>query len=98
AASNGWDPDGDGVMEGSQHNTYDIEFYGPNTMMGTLYLGALRAAALMAAAVGDAEAQEAFQERFRRGRERLDRELWDGDYYIQRTPGDLNEHRYQYGR
>ena len=25
----------DGVMEGEQHNTYDIEFYGPNTMMGT---------------------------------------------------------------
>jgi hypothetical protein len=31
-------------MEGEQHNTYDIEFYGPNTMMGTLYLGALTAA------------------------------------------------------
>ena len=35
--------DRDGVMEGEQHNTYDIEFYGPNTMCGTLYLGALRA-------------------------------------------------------
>ena len=33
------------LMEGEQHNTYDIEFYGPNTMMGTFYLGALRAAA-----------------------------------------------------
>ncbi len=38
-----WDPDRDGVMEGEQHNTYDIEFYGPNTMCGALYLGALRA-------------------------------------------------------
>ena len=36
-------------MEGEQHNTYDIEFYGPNTMMGTLYLAALGAAARMAA-------------------------------------------------
>lgn len=43
-----WDRDRDGVMEGEQHDTYDIEFYGPNTMMGTLYLGALRAAARMA--------------------------------------------------
>jgi len=24
-----WDPDRDGVMEGEQHNTYDIEFYRP---------------------------------------------------------------------
>ncbi len=38
-----WDPDRDGVMEGIQHNTYDIEFHGPNTMMGSFYLGALRA-------------------------------------------------------
>ncbi len=29
-----WDKDQDGVMEGIQHNTYDIEFHGPNTMMG----------------------------------------------------------------
>ena len=29
-----WDADRDGVMEGVQHNTYDIEFYGANTMMG----------------------------------------------------------------
>ena len=33
-----WDTDRDGVMEGEQHNTYDIEFYGPNTMMGNFYL------------------------------------------------------------
>ncbi len=47
-----WDPDGDGVMEGEQHNTYDIEFYGPNTMVGSLYLGALRAAAELAERAG----------------------------------------------
>ena len=26
-----WDADKDGVMEGEQHNTYDIEFFGANT-------------------------------------------------------------------
>jgi non-lysosomal glucosylceramidase len=25
-----WDADQDGVMEGAQHNTYDVEFFGPN--------------------------------------------------------------------
>lgn len=39
----GWDADRDGVMEGAQLNTYDVEFYGPNPLMGGLYLGALRA-------------------------------------------------------
>ena len=28
---------------GEQHNTYDIEFYGPNPLTSILYLGALRA-------------------------------------------------------
>lgn len=36
------DADKDDLMEWQQHNTYDIEFYGPNPMMSTLYLGALR--------------------------------------------------------
>ena len=27
---NGWDADQDGVMEGCQHNTMDIEYFGPN--------------------------------------------------------------------
>ena len=39
----GWDANRDGVMEGVQHNTYDVEFYGPNPMCGIYYLGALRA-------------------------------------------------------
>ncbi|MEI7837174.1 MAG: GH116 family glycosyl-hydrolase, partial [Planctomycetota bacterium] len=39
----GWDADRDGVMEGCQHNTMDVEYYGPNGQMGVWYLGALRA-------------------------------------------------------
>ncbi|HEX4350466.1 MAG TPA: GH116 family glycosyl-hydrolase, partial [Verrucomicrobiae bacterium] len=30
----GWDANRDGVMEGVQHNTYDVEFYGPNPQCG----------------------------------------------------------------
>lgn len=39
----GWDADRDGVMEGCQHNTMDVEYFGPNPQMGIWYLGALRA-------------------------------------------------------
>src|SRR5690606_11856769 len=34
----GWDADRDGVMEGCQHNTMDVEHYGPNPQMQTWYL------------------------------------------------------------
>ena len=39
----------DGLIEGRQHQTYDQDYYGANTMVGSLYLGALRAAEEMAA-------------------------------------------------
>ena len=83
-----WDADRDGVMEGEQHNTYDIEFYGPNTMCGALYLGALRAAEEMAGHLGDPAADE-YRRVFESGRDRYDRELWNGQFYVQavRVPG-----------
>lgn len=78
-----WDADQDGVMEGEQHNTYDIEFYGPNTMMGTLYLGALRAAEEMARVLGE----DAFAGRcravFASGRAKHAALLWNGEYFRQ---------------
>jgi hypothetical protein len=55
-----WDADRVGVMEGEQHNTTDIEFYGPNTMMGTLYLGAPAASRNAAAVRVRREAAEIF--------------------------------------
>ena len=81
-----WDADRDGVMEGEQHNTYDIEFYGPNTMMGTLYLGALLAGERMARAMGDEGSAAEYRRVFESGRTKLDAELWRDGYYVQRVP------------
>lgn len=81
----GWDPNKDGVMEGEQHNTYDIEFYGPNTMMGSLYLAALRAAEEMARALGEEEKAQEYRAVFESGRKRMDSELWNGEWYIQKV-------------
>ena len=91
-----WDPDRDGVMEGVQHNTYDIEFVGPNTMMGTFYLGALRAGEEMARYLGDEEAAASYRACFDRGRARLERELYNGEYYIQKVDLETAP-KYQYG-
>jgi|Deesub1362B_J571_1020462.scaffolds.fasta_scaffold00001_82 uncharacterized protein (DUF608 family) len=79
-----WDPNRDGVMEAEQHNTYDIEFYGPNTMTGSLYLAALKAATEMAHAMGDQEAANLYSQLFQNGSKKYDELLWNGEYYIQK--------------
>ena len=84
-APGSWDANRDGVMEGEQHNTYDIEFFGPNTMCGTLYLGALKAAALMADALGDGAFAAQCRQVYESGRAKYDADLWNGEYYEQRV-------------
>jgi uncharacterized protein (DUF608 family) len=78
-----WDADRDGVMEGEQHNTYDIEFYGPNTMMGTLYLAALRAGAEIASELGDGVFAGECRRLAESGSRLYDEQLWNGEYYVQ---------------
>lgn len=82
-------------MEGEQHNTYDIEFYGPNPMTSVLYLGALRAGEEMARALGEQRAAGEYRQVYERGRQNME-QLWNGEYYVQRLD-DVNEHRYQFG-
>jgi uncharacterized protein (DUF608 family) len=76
-----WDADQDGVMEGCQHNTMDVEYFGPNPQMASWYLGALRAAAAMARAVGEPEFAAKCDDLFARGRAWVDATLFNGDYY-----------------
>ncbi len=40
---NTWDPRQKGVIEEPHHNTYDIEFWGPDGMHTSFYIGALNA-------------------------------------------------------
>lgn len=79
-----WDYNQDGVMEGLQHNTYDIEFYGPNSMMESWYLGALRCGALMAHAVGENEAAARYTALADAGQAWTDANLFNGEYYEQK--------------
>lgn len=81
----GWDADKDGVMEGCQHNTMDVEYHGPNPQMQGWYLGALRAAEEMAACVGDTEFADTCRKLFAKGRAWMDQNLFNGEYYIQKV-------------
>jgi non-lysosomal glucosylceramidase len=81
----GWDADRDGVMEGAQHNTMDVEYYGPNPQMGIWYLGALRAAGEMARHLGDTAFAETCRGLFARGSAWIDANLFNGEYYEHRV-------------
>jgi hypothetical protein len=91
-----WDADKDGIIEGEQHNTYDIEFYGPNSMIGAFYLGALEAGARMAEALGDKDAAVTYRAILEKGKKKYDELLWNGEYYVQKYE-KVMEKKYQYG-
>lgn len=90
------DGDGNGLIEGRQHNTFDINFYGPNTFVGSLYLAALRAGEEMARRMGDVQFAGECRRIFESGRRLTEQTLWNGDYFVQQV--DLEDHpRHQYG-
>ncbi len=91
-AWNFWDYNQDGVMEGLQHNTYDIEFYGPNTMMESWYIGALRCAAAMADALGDGEACLKYTALADAGQQWTEANLFNGEYYEQHVDPEASQH------
>lgn len=77
-----WDPDRKGWLEEPHHNTYDIEFWGPDGMCASFYLGALQAAVRMGRALGEDVA--AYAELLQKGTDRTERELFDGEYFTQK--------------
>lgn len=83
----GWDPSRRGVLDGVQHTTYDVEFYGPNPLGGIYYLGALRAAEEMAKAMGEDGKATQYQALFHRGSQWIDQNLFQGEYYLQQVRG-----------
>jgi len=90
------DGNADGLIENSQHNTFDINFFGANTFVGSLYLAALRAGEEMAREVGDREFARRARKVFKSGSRLTGERLWNGEYFIQEV--DLKKHpRHQYG-
>ena len=79
----GWDANRDGVLEGVQHNTYDVEFYGPNPQCGIYYLAALRAGEEMARVLGDTDFAQQCHTLFESGSKWIDANLFNGNYYVQ---------------
>jgi len=83
----GWDASRSGVMDGVQHNTCDVEYYGPNPMCSTWYLAALRAMAQMGRAMQDEDFANDCERMARNGAEWIDKHLFNGEFYIQQVRG-----------
>ncbi|MBK3517076.1 GH116 family glycosyl-hydrolase [Carboxylicivirga marina] len=79
---NGWDGDVDGVMEGVQHNTMDVEYFGPNPQMQIWYLGALKAAEKMALHLNDKTFAKKCKKLYKNGSVWTDENLFNGEYYV----------------
>ena len=77
----GWDADCDGVMEGAQHNTMDVEYFGPNPQMGFWYLGALKCAELMAEYLDDREFATKCRNLRENGAKILEARCFNGEYF-----------------
>ena len=78
-----WDPERKGWLEEPHHNTYDIEFWGPDGMGASFYLGALKAMVAMGRGLG--EPVGPYEELLARGTDRTNAELYNGEYYFQRV-------------
>jgi uncharacterized protein (DUF608 family) len=80
-----WDPDHRGALFEPHHNTYDIEFWGPDGMCTSIYLGALSSFAEMARAVGQREDAGFYEDLAQRCARFMDEQLFNGEYYQQKV-------------
>lgn len=78
-----WDAERDGILEGPQWNTYDLDFGGKNTFCTGLYLTALKGAAYLARHMGEEDLAAEWEALATRGGENVDAQLFNGEFYIQ---------------
>jgi len=84
-----WDPRHKGVLEEPHHNTYDIEFWGPDAMCSSFYLGALTAMTEMGNFLGVETGF--YNELLKKGKVFYENNLFNGEYFIQKiTTSGLN--------
>jgi len=79
-----WDPRNNGVIEEPHHNTYDIEFWGPDGMCTSFYLGALMAMTEMARYLKKNREAVIYQKLYEKGKAFIETELYNGEYFFQK--------------
>lgn len=79
-----WDLDKDGLIEGRQHHTLDMELFGWNAWLSGMYLGGLKAAAEMALILGENDTAQEYLAIFESGKKKLNEQLFNGEYFFQK--------------
>jgi uncharacterized protein (DUF608 family) len=76
-----WDPQHKGWLEEPHLTTYDMEFWGADSLCASLYLGALKAVVSMSEALQ--ESADLYVELLDKGRKRMEAQLFNGQYFVQ---------------
>lgn len=84
-----WDADEDGVLEGRQHHTLDMELFGPNSWLQGFYLLALDCGARIAEEVQEQERAAKYRTLYENGRQWMNENLFNGKYFCQKI--DLSD-------
>ncbi len=84
-----WDADRDGVLEGRQHHTLDMELFSPNSWLQGFYLLALYCAAEIADEVGETEKADQYRDLYEKGKHWTNEHLFNGQYFCQKI--DLSD-------
>lgn len=96
-----WDPNKIGVLTQPHHNTYDIEFWGPDGMCTSFYLGALKAMIKILEYLDEDNTE--YKAIYESGRNYCETKLFNGEYFYQDIVLDnpaldiLKDSKYQYG-
>ena len=80
-----WDADKDGVLEGRQHHTLDVELFGPSSWLQGFYLLALDCAAQIADFVGEEKKAKEYRAIYEKGRKWTNENLFNGEYFYHRV-------------
>lgn len=76
-----WDPEHTGTLVEPHHNTYDIEFWGPDGMCTGIYLSALEAMIGMGRYLHEDISE--YQALYTKGKKQMEENLFNGEYFIQ---------------
>lgn len=84
-----WDLNQDGVLEGRQHHTLDMEMFGPSSWLQGFYLLALDCGSKIAGAVGDFDREKLYREIYEKGKKWTNENLFNGKYFYHKI--DLSD-------
>lgn len=77
-----WDPDEVGALVEPHHNTYDIEFWGPDGMCTSFYAGALNSIIQIGKFLGEDVTR--YETILKKSQEYMTTKLWNGEYFDQK--------------